>query len=342
MRRRDFFISALVGGLAAPPLLLGDYSVVSQNPLIAEYNLESLETLYTPTADFYVRCHGRIPAFASQARLRIEGEVEKPLTLDASDLAHLPPKRLGAVLECSGDGVGPYALAGNAVWEGWALKDVLDIARPRASAVYLHLYGADGFLRSVPAARLTHDALLATRMNHQPLVPEHGGAWRAFFPGWYGMDAVKWLERIVVANSPIQPIPDDYQAIIRAKNGTTHRAALPPIQMKSAFIYPAVGAVLRRGLVSARGLVWSNGAPIMAVEISPDGGKTWKVAKIESGGKYEWKLWRTVIELTQAGIVQLACKAIGPDGREQPVARDPSRVDGYADDTVEKIRVMVI
>ncbi|HEV2498915.1 MAG TPA: molybdopterin-dependent oxidoreductase [Terriglobia bacterium] len=342
MRRRDFIISALFGGLTAPPLLFGDHSVVSQNPLIAEYNLESLESIYTPTADFYVRCHGSIPAFAGQARLRIEGEVEKSLTLNASDLAHLPRKRLGAVLECSGDGVGPYALAGNAVWEGWALKDVLEMAHPRSSAGYLHLYGADGFLRSVPASRVAHDALLATSMNRQPLAPEHGGAWRAFFPGWYGMDAVKWLERIVLAGSPIQPIPDDYQAIVRGKNGTVHREVLPPVQMKSAFIYPAVGAVLRRGLVSARGLVWSDGAPIMTVEVSPDGGKTWKVAKIEPGGKYEWKLWRATIELTQTGLVQIACKAIGPNGREQPAAPDPSRIDGYAYNVIEKIRVMVI
>lgn len=341
MRRRDF-ISTLIAGAAATAPLLGDQSVVSQNPLIAEYNLESLETLLTPVSEFYVRCHGPVPTLGTHPMLRIEGEVEKPVSLDQEALSRLRTREFGAVLECSGDGNGPYALAGNARWEGWPLAAVLEQASLLRSASFLHLYGADGFLRSVPASRVSGDALLATRMNGQPLTPEHGGPWRVFFPGWYGMDSVKWVQRIVAARSPIQPIPDDYQAILRGANGETHRAALPPVQMKSAFVYPAVGAVIRRGRLDARGLAWSDGAPIMAVEVSPDGGKTWKLAQLGSGSKYEWKMWRASIQLAETGIAQLACKALGPGGKEQPVSRDPNRVDGYADNLVEKIRVMVI
>jgi DMSO/TMAO reductase YedYZ molybdopterin-dependent catalytic subunit len=342
MRRREFLMFA-GGSLWASRSLLADYSVVSQDPLIAEYNLESLQGRDTPLAEFYVRNHFHLPQAGGPQQLRIEGEVEKVQTLTPADLARLPRRQLAAVLECSGNGVGPYQLAGNAVWEGWALDTALALARPTKSAAYLHLYGQDGFVRCIPIARARQDALLVTRMNHQPLPAEHGSPWRAFFPGWYGMDSVKWLNRIVVSRSPIQPVPDDYRAVIKGPGGNVRREPLPSIRVKSAFIYPAVGAVLRRGSVEARGVTWSNGAPIVAVEVSADGGKTWKLAQMDAqGGKYEWRLWRVRLDLAQTGLVQLACKAIEAGGKEQPAQRDPRRADGYANNTIERIRVMVI
>ncbi len=341
MRRRDLI--RLIGStLAASPLLYGDVAVVSRTPLIAEYNLESLRGSYTPTPEFYVRDHFAIPSLPAQPTLRIEGEVEQSRTLTEADLSRLELRRVGAVLECSGNSVGPYELAGNAVWEGWALQDVLALARSKPSASYLHLYGSDGFLRSVPIGRAKEGALLVTRMNHQPLLPRHGAPWRAFFPGWYGMDSVKWLERIVVASSPVQPVPNDYWAELRGPGGQVRRQMLPPIQVKSVFTYPAVGAVLERGSVNARGLTWSNGAPIVAVEVSADGGKVWRLAQLSQAPKYEWRVWTATLDLTQSGVTTLACKAIGPGGVEQPVSLPTNRLDAYANNTIEQIRVMVM
>jgi DMSO/TMAO reductase YedYZ molybdopterin-dependent catalytic subunit len=335
----------LGGTLVTSRLLRADSSVVSQNPLISEYGLESIQGRYTPASEFYVRNHFAVPALTGQPQLRITGEVEKVQTLTPQALARLPQRRLGAVLECSGDSVGPYQLASNAVWEGWALSDVLALAQPKSSAAFLHLYGHDGFLRSIPLARAKSDAMLVTHMNHQPLPANHGGPWRAFFPGWYGMDSVKWLERIEASSSAIQPAPNDYWAVERTLGGKIRRVPLPGIQLKSVFIYPALGAVLRRGKVDLRGLAWSGGSAIAAVEVSADGGKVWRLAEFEPGqdvSKYEWRFWRARIELSLTGIVELACKAIGAKGNEQPASRPPNRIDGYANNVIEKIRIMVI
>ena len=270
-------------------------------------------------------------------------EVETPQTLSAGDLAHLPTTRRAAVLECAGNGNGPYQLASNAEWEGWAVDDVLRLARPRESAQYLHLHGRDGFTRSVPIARARQDALMATRINQQPLPPDHGAPWRALFPGYYGMDSVKWLERITVANSPLEPVSNDYLALQKSPGGAVQRLPLPGIQLKSVFVYPAVGAVLRIGRVNARGLAWSNGEEIMAAEVSADGGKTWRLARIEPpDGKYGWRFWHTPLDLSERGLVELCCKAIDSQGRQQPTERPGDRADGYADNRIERIRVMVI
>lgn len=344
LRRRELLF-ILGGTLAASPCLFSDSSIVSTSPLIAEYGVESLQSRYTPDAEFYVRSHFAVPAPIAQPQLRISGEVETPRIINPHDLQALSPRTLGAVLECSGNGIGPYQLASNAIWGGWALGDVLALARPKPSAAFVHLYGRDGFVRSLPVARARGDAMLVTRMNHRPLAPNHGAPWRAFFPGWYGMDSVKWLERIDVAQSAIDPVPNEYWAKEKTAAGKIRRASLPPVQLKSVFIYPALGAVLRRGKLDARGLTWSGGSPVFAVEVSADGGKVWRLAEIEPAAatsKYEWRLWRASIDLTETGLVELACKAIGQKGNEQPAGRPPNRLDKYADNTIERIRIVVI
>jgi DMSO/TMAO reductase YedYZ molybdopterin-dependent catalytic subunit len=344
MRRRDLLFM-FGGALVASPRLLADSSIVSTNPLITEYGLESTQGRYTPVAEFYVRSHFAAPATPAMPQLRITGEVERPQTLTSQDLAHLPQRRLGAVLECSGSSVGPYQLVSNAIWEGWPLSNVLALARPKPSAVFLHLYGRDGFVRSVPIERATGDAMIATRMNGEPLSLNHGAPWRVFLPGWYGMDSVKWLQRIDVATSAIQPVPNEYWAVERAPDGKIRRVALPEIQLKSVFIYPALGAVVKRGTVDVRGLAWSSGGVLAAVEVSTDGGKVWRLAEIDplpNLSPYEWKFWRATIDLTEPGLVELACKAIGANGKEQPAARPANRIDGYANNVIERIRIMVI
>jgi DMSO/TMAO reductase YedYZ molybdopterin-dependent catalytic subunit len=342
MRRRDFLALATAAVVGAPRLD-ADNSVVSQNPLVAQYNVESLLDRYTPLDDFYVRDHFAVPADLTRATLQIDGEVQAPQTLTADDLARLPAKRLAAVLECAGNGTGPYQLASNAEWEGWALDDVLRLARPRESAQYLHLQGRDGFIRSVPLTRVRQDAMLATRINQQSLPAGHGAPWRALFPGYYGMDSVKWLARITVANSPLEPASNDYLAMQKAPDGAVQRLPLPLIQLKSVFVYPAVGAVLQMGRVKARGVAWSNGEEIMAAEVSADGGKTWRLASLDPpDGRYGWRLWHASLDLHERGLVELACKAIDSQGREQPADRPDDRIDGYADNRIQRIRVMVI
>ena len=125
--------------------------------------------------------------------LQVEGEVEQPRRLAPADLAPLLERELGAVLECAGNGVGPRGLVSNGSWAGWPLPAVLSLARPTRATAHLHLCGGDGYARSVPMERALEGGLLVTRLNQRPLTRQHGAPWRALFPGWYGMDSVKWL-----------------------------------------------------------------------------------------------------------------------------------------------------
>ena len=344
MRRRRFL--ALAGGgtaLLLPTKLRprGDSILVSSNPLIAEFNLQSQVGRYTPTEDFYIRNHFPMPQGPASGTLSIEGEVEQPVKVSSGDLSRLKARELGAVLECSGNGTGPQALASNGFWEGWALGDVLALARPSPKAAHLHLVGRDGFARSVPVAEAGPDAMLVTRLNHEPLTPEHGAPWRALFPGRYGMNSVKWLEKIVLSASSLPPETDEYRAQLRTPSGRSEYQPLPKVLVKSVITYPALGVILHPGSVTFRGLAWSGAGKIAAVEVSTGNTNTWRLAKLDAGTPYEWALWQYTVKVPDAGVLNVACKAVDESGSEQPPQRDPNRLDGYANNTIEHVHYLI-
>src|ERR1051326_1965025 len=191
---RRYFLTVLSSGLLVPKLAVADHHVISADPLIVETDLSSMPDRFTPVEDFYVRDHFDAPALSGASTLGIEGEVEHPRDYSIGDFAALPERELGAVLECAGNRVGPSGLISNGSWSGWRLKDALSLSKPTRQAAHLHLLGRDGYQRSVPFER-TADGMIVTRLNGRPLTRQHGAPWRILFPGWFGMDSVKWLSR---------------------------------------------------------------------------------------------------------------------------------------------------
>ena len=106
-------------------------------------------------------------------------------------------------------------------------------------------FGRDGYKRSVPLERALADGILATHLNSRPLTLHHGAPWRAVLPGWYGMDSVKWLERIVVAAAALPPEGGTYQQSRQTSSGELDRQPLPRVQVKSVITDPQQGAVLQ-------------------------------------------------------------------------------------------------
>jgi len=339
---RRYFITLLGSGLLVPRTLKTEHHLISVDPLEVEFDLRSLRGRYTSVEDFYIRNHFAAPAGLEAATLRIEGEVEKPLELASPDLALLPEQRFGAVLECAGNRVGATGLISNGVWSGWSLKDVLMMARTTGAAAHLHLLGRDGFKRSVPLERALADGILVTHLNSRPLTLQHGAPWRALLRGWYGMDSVKWLERIVVAAAPLAPEGGTYQQTRQTASGELDRQLLPRVQVKSVIVDPQQGAVLPRGKAEIRGLAWSGAGKIDSVEVSADAGGTWRTATLDLGTDLEWVVWKASLELTHRGAVELVARAKDAQGQVQPTERDPGRLDGYANNWYHRVRCVAI
>ena len=93
-------------------------------------------------------------------------------------------------------------LVGNAKWTGVRLSDVLDMAGVQPGATQIVPRSVDGWTAGFPTAWLTdpahpRDAMIAVKMNDQPLPAEHGFPARLIVPGLYGyVSATKWLAEL--------------------------------------------------------------------------------------------------------------------------------------------------
>jgi DMSO/TMAO reductase YedYZ molybdopterin-dependent catalytic subunit len=342
MRRRQFILSTASALLAGASKLHADHHVLSADPLVVASDLSSLQGRYTAVEDFYVRNHFDAPDALASSVLSLEGELERPRQFQSKDLETLRQTEVGAVLECAGDPETTVSLVSDGVWRGWFLGDIISAAGPKRSATYLHLFGRDGFSRNVPRDR-ADEGLLVTTLNGRPLTRNHGAPWRALFPGWYGMDSVKWLERIVLASSPLPPVANAYLEVRKDAGGNLQSQPLPQIQVKSVMTEPASGAVLRRGEVRVRGLAWSGCGKVLTVKLSIDGGASWQAASLaDEGNRYDWVRWSVTPVLSKAGVVELMCRAADSAGNSQPAEREPRRADRYAYNVCQRIRCVVV
>jgi DMSO/TMAO reductase YedYZ molybdopterin-dependent catalytic subunit len=126
-------------------------------------------------------------------RLTVGGMVEQPLTLSYSDLKQLPRVEQTSTFHC----VTGWVIK-DVRWAGVRLSDVLDRAKPHATATALRFVSAeqpyDDTLTRDQAA--LHDVLLAYEMDGLPLKREHGAPVRLVIPEMYGYKNVKWVSEI--------------------------------------------------------------------------------------------------------------------------------------------------
>ena len=131
-------------------------------------------------------------------RLRIDGLVERPVTLTYHDLLGLPRAEQVSDFHC----VTGWTVR-HVHWGGVRFRDLLAQARPLDGARVLSFVSAERpyvDTLTIEQAELP-DAMLAYEMDGKPLAREHGAPTRVVIPEMYGYKNVKWVERIVVGRS---------------------------------------------------------------------------------------------------------------------------------------------
>ena len=299
----------------------------------------------TPPDLFFVRDHFSEPDISLSAwTVQVEGRVSRPLTLSLADILESPTKKIEAVLECAGNGPGGSAVS-NAVWEGVPLGDLLARAAPAEDAISVMLEGADTgslgpdlprlpYSQVVPIAKCRgEESIVAFKFNDRFLPRKNGFPARALLPGWYGMDSVKWLQRIVVLG-PGEDATDFHASGMdrlynRELKGDEKVARLSEIAVRSAIAWPPDNAHLPVGTHSVRGFAWTGSGSIRGVSLNCDGGQTWTDAQLESQPKpFAWVRWKCAWRAERGDHVLMA-RAVDERGRKQPLKRDPARKDGY-------------
>jgi DMSO/TMAO reductase YedYZ molybdopterin-dependent catalytic subunit len=335
--------------------LRGGRIVRGEDPLNLEMPFEKLESFLTPTESFYVRTHFPIPSIDKDAWwLRVEGEVEKPFAINYKELIGLPSVTVPATLECAGNNrnfLEPKAkgvqwrlgAVGTAEWTGVPLSAFLDRAGVKTSACEVILEGADcgmledpksppgesTFARSISLSKARADVVLAYKMNGVDLPAQNGFPVRAVVPGWYAMASVKWLQRIIVID---RPFTGYYQTIDYAywkrRRDIAERTPLTELQVKAQIARPAEGeTVPANSSVRVHGAAWTSDGEITKVELSTDGGASWKETKlIDKPISSAWRRWEFQWQTpSQPGKQILIARATDSQGRTQPVERDADR-----------------
>ena len=329
-------------------------------PQNLSFPLDKIQGAITPPDLFFVRDHFREPELLlSTWRLKIEGRVKQPLDLSMSDILESPTQKMEAVLECAGNPTIGSA-ASNGVWEGVPLAYLLDQAGAARDAVAVLLEGADSgqlmqdspempYCQIVPAEKcLRPESLLAFKLNDRFLPRRNGFPARALFPGWYGMDSVKWLQRLVVLgpsdlapNFQLSGMNRLYNRMIKTPAGELSVTRLTEIQVRSVIAWPPDNARLPLSHYVIRGFAWTGTGLIRSVNFSADGGHAWAPAQLESAPKpFTWVRWKYLWSAAPGNHV-LMSRAVDDAGREQPLTRDPSRKDLYELNSCAPVRCSV-
>ena len=274
----------------------------------------------TPNKEFYITTYSeKAPAVNYDAhRLRIEGLVEKPFTLTMKELEAMKDTTEFVTLQCIGNPVGGDSI-GNALWDGVALKKILDMAQPKTGIVKAAFFAEDGYSDSIPydLAR-SDDVFLAYRMNGEPLPREHGYPLRAIVPGIYGMKNVKWLSKIELVNYNFKGYWE--------KQGWSDEAIIP---LKSQILMPMSGKSIPLGNYMVGGVAFAGRYGISRVQVSVDGGKNWSDANMKSPlSKWSWSLWEYDWKPQRKGDYKIAVRGFDRSGKVQESTSLFGRVTG--------------
>jgi DMSO/TMAO reductase YedYZ molybdopterin-dependent catalytic subunit len=338
--------------------------IMSERPLNAETSIERLRSWITPNAVFFDRNQGAVPArkiALSRWRLSIEGEVDNPLTLAFDAIRRLPKAAAADTLECSGNGRSllaekaagnPWTIggAGNAVWGGVWLKDLLQAAGLKPAARHVAFEGFDTplgssgvkFIRSIPLDKALSTTLLAYEMNGEPLPLKHGYPLRALALGWTGANCVKWLKRIMVLDQPWEGFfMDNVYRIFQKGQDPKTGEVVTGIKLKAVITQPLPGETMAAGRIVVLGAAYAGESDVELVEVSVDGGSVWKPAGfIGPHEPYAWRQWQYIWQAAEKGGHTLMARATDDRGRRQPM-QAAWNVLGYGNNGVHEHAVAV-
>ena len=250
----------------------------------------------TPTYLFYrIDINPIVPQVDSKSwNLTIKGLVEKPLTINYDQIKAMPSVEEYVTLECISNKVGGDLIS-TAIWKGVRLSYLLDKAAIKPNVKYVVFRCADGYDVGIPIERSQMEGtILAYDMNYTPLTPKHGFPVRAIVPGLYGMMNPKWITEIELVDKVYEGY---WQRLGWANNAEdkTGSSILIPGQAPARQRFRKLdetGAPSDGSKVPIAGIAFAGDRGIAKIEVSTDGGTTWKTAQVKDPlSQYTWVLW---------------------------------------------------
>ncbi|MBX6746307.1 MAG: molybdopterin-dependent oxidoreductase [Acetobacteraceae bacterium] len=344
----------------------------ADSPPNYETPLDAFRTAITPNDRFFVRYHLTVIPEMEELRnwrLTIGGEAaERSLELTLDQLQRdFPRVEVTAVCQCSGNRRGLFqphvpgvqwgvGAMGNARWTGARLKDILARAGVKAGAMELAMDGADDpviaqtpdFVKSIPIEKALHeDSIIAYAMNGEALPHLNGFPARVIVPGWTATYWVKHVTRLELRTRPEENFW--MKAAYRVPRGlfptdlpfrTQQAETTEPITQiltNSLITNLRDGARVATGGFDLEGIAWDGGHGIRVVEISSDGGRSWKPTQLgEDLGRYAFRAWRMRIVPERPGEMKVMVRATNNAGQTQAERLVPNPA-GYHHNVIQTL-----
>jgi hypothetical protein len=126
-------------------------------------------------------------------RLRVTGEVKRPLALSYEEILKFSSLTETVLLIC------PGFFANNGRWTGIDLKALFRQAEVKKGTKHMDIKGPYGKVVRIPLEEIEKRKIfLAYRVNGEPLPQKHGFPLRLVFEDAYGSDWVKYVDEIVL------------------------------------------------------------------------------------------------------------------------------------------------
>ena len=313
-------------------------------------------------------------------RLELTGNFKRPLQFSFDQLLReFRSVDIAAVNQCSGNsrsyfqprvpgGQWGNGAMGNAMWTGVRLRDVLARAGIEKGTVQIQFEGLDHgpgpegkgshrFFKSWDVHEpILDEAVIAYAMNGEPLPMLNGFPVRLIMPGKFATYWTKHLTHIRALTEPdtnfwMKPayqIPDTPNGNTTPADLKAGKVKMVPIghvnmPVRSFIIDPDDSAPVVHGMPTViRGIAFSGMGGIRKVDVSTDGGQTWKAAKLGRDlGRYSFREFELVWKPELPGLQTLAVRATDTGGHVQPDSGvwNPG---GYLWNKIERQQVLVL
>jgi sulfane dehydrogenase subunit SoxC len=264
--------------------------------------LQSMFGIITPSGLHFERHHqGWHDIDPSRHRLMVNGSddtlLKRPKVYTMDEVMRLPSVSRIHFIECGantglewGNVAVPtvqytHGMLSGSEFTGVPLRLLLDdCGVDYRKARYVLAEGADGssMTRTIAMEMVeSGEVLVAWGQNGEMLRPENGYPLRLVVPGVQGVSWVKWLRRIEVGDKPYATKDEAVHYIDLLPSGL-HRQYSSIQEAKSVITTPSGGQMLLdKGFYNVSGLAWSGRGKIRQVDVSVDGGISWRTARLE-------------------------------------------------------------
>ncbi|MEP2439281.1 MAG: sulfite dehydrogenase [Roseibium sp.] len=303
--------------------------------------LHELDGILTPNGLCFERHHGGVAEISpADHRLMINGLVDTPLVFTMEDLKRFPRENRIYFLECAANSgmewrgaqlngcQYTHGMIHCVMYTGVPLKYLLEEAGVKTTGKWVMPEGADSsaMTRSIPMEKALDDCLVAFKMNGEALRPEQGYPLRLVVPGWEGNMWVKWLRRLEVGDQPWHQREETSKYTDLLASGKARRFTWA-MDAKSVVTNPSPQAPIPhgKGPLVISGVAWSGNGKITRVDVSIDGGRNWKTARLD-GPSLPKAMHRFYLDIDWDGSeLLLQSRAMDEEGFFQPT-KDELRI----------------